>query len=260
MRFRIIVAVVLAFVLSASLVSAHGMEESPLKNLPDPITMLYYALWISGLAILASLVFRLNRTEKRIAYIMIAVPVALSTFYLAAHTVYLNIVSESQGPVHWHADYEVWVCGEKLDLADPMGFENRVGSPVFHEHNDDRMHVEGVLVKVSDARLEKYFEAVGGELTADGMSYPTNAGVISVKNNDLCNGVPGKIQVFVYKTIDNRHHQEKIEDFLHYVLSPYSQVPPGDCIIIEFDIERDRTGRICSTYQAAINKGDIIGG
>lgn len=258
MGFNIIlVNIFLAFIISVSVVSAHGVEENPLTNLPDPVTILYYTLWISGLAVISSLVFKMNRTEKKVVFLLIAAPVAISTLYLSGHTVYLNLISESRGPVHWHADYEVWVCDKKLDLMDPTGFENRVGSPVLHEHNDNRIHAEGVLVKISDASLEEYFEVISGELHEDELSYPTNSGTISVKNGDLCSGKPGKLQAFVYKTLGKRYQQEKLADFPQYVLSPYSQVPPGDCIIIEFGEEKTRTDKVCSTYVAAINKGDI---
>lgn len=141
-----------------------------------------------------------------------------------------------------------------------MGFDNKVGSPVFHEHNDDRMHAEGVLVKISDANLESYFDVIGGGLRKDAMSYPAEGGKVSVTNNDLCNGKPAALQVFVYKMQGKKYHQEKIGDFPHYVLSPYVQVPPGDCIIIEFNEEKNKTDKICETYKVAIEKGDLIGG
>lgn len=255
MGFRISIA---ALLLTASAVLAHGMEEqSALALLPDPLSILSYASVVSGLAIAVSLLYKANKTEKKVIFILIALPVGLSTFYLAGHTVYLNIVSETGGPVHWHADYEVWVCGTKLDLIDPMGFDNKIGSPVFHEHNDDRIHAEGVLVKKTDANLESYFDVIGGELRKDAMSYPTKDGKVSVTNNNMCNGKPAALQVFVYKTKGNRYHQEKLLDFPHYVLSPQSQVPPGDCIIIEFDGEKNKTDKICETYKIAIEKGDL---
>lgn len=250
--------VVAIIILSVSAVLAHG--ETPknlLSSLPDPLAFLYYALWISGLAIVASVVHKFGSTGKKIVFVLIAFPVAAATLYLAGHTVYLNIVSETGGPVHWHADYEVWICDKKLDLTDPMGFDNKVGSPVFHEHNDDRIHVEGVIVKVSDAELESYFDVIGGELRKDAMSYPTEDGRVSVTNNVMCNGKPAALQAFVYKTKDKRYTQEELLDFPHYVLSPHSQVPPGDCIIIEFDEEKNKTDKICETYKVAIGKGDL---
>jgi len=252
---KFIVALVVAFALSVAF--AHEEVSESQTNLPDPVSMIYYTLWISGLATAASVVFKLNRTEKKVVFILIAFPVAAATLYLAADTVYLNISSESGGPVHWHADYEIWVCDKKLDLIDPTGFENRIGSPVFHEHNDDRIHVEGVLVRVRDANLESYFEIIGGKLSDSGLSYPTDSGTVSANNGDLCNDKPGKLQAFVYKTSGNRYHQQKIADFPHYVLSPYSQVPPGDCIIIEFGEEKNKSDKICETYTIAISKGDL---
>ena len=255
MGFAVKVFAILLFA-SASAVLAHGIESS-VPELPDPVTIIHYALWISGLAIAASVIHKPRNTGKKIIFVLISVPVAAATLYLAGQTVYLNIVSETGGPVHWHADYEVWVCGTKPDLTDTMGFDNKVGSPVFHEHNDDRMHVEGVLVKKTAANLESYFDVIGGELRKDAMSYPTEDGRISVTNSDMCNGKPAKLQAFVYKTAGTKYSQEKLVDFPHYVLSPHPQVPPGDCIVIEFGEEKNRTDRICETYRIAIGKGDI---
>ena len=256
MRFRIKILAML--LLSVSLVTAHGTEEpSTLAGLPDPVTLLYYSSLISGLAIVSSLLYKPSKKEKKIAFLFIVVPISLATIYLAGHTVYLNLVSESGGPVHWHADYEVWVCSSKLDLTDPKGFDNKVGTAVFHEHNDDRIHAEGVLVKISDASLESYFDVIGGKLDENELAYPTNSGTVSAKNNELCNGKPAKLQAFVYKTAGRKYSQDKLMDFTHYVLSPHPQVPPGDCIIIEFGEEKNRTDKICETYRIAVEKGDL---
>ena len=58
---------------------------------------------------------------------------------------------------------------------------------------------------------------------------------------------------FLYK-------QEKLDDFVEYILSPYQTIPPGDCIIFEFGELKDKTNYICETYKVAIDKGDLVGG
>src|SRR3990172_4794098 len=102
--------------------------------------------WV-GLLLIFSLLWK-NKTEfgKRALYLGIAVPVVLTPLFLAGGTVYLNLASVTGGPVHWHADYQVWACGQQLDLVDPRGLANRVGSPVFHEHEDQSLHLHGVMV------------------------------------------------------------------------------------------------------------------
>jgi len=208
------------------LVSAH-QEEVVLDawktlGIPDPLNVLIYATVIAGIAVVFSLLFQKNMSErkKKFAFLAIAVPVAFATLYLSATTVYLNVVSESGGPVHWHADYEVWACGEKYELVDPTGLENRVGSPTIHEHNDNRMHIEGVLFKLREAELGEYFEKIGGEYRVEQLGIPTHAGYKVWRNGDLCNGRPAIWYFYVNGQL-NREGPE-------HVIAPYSLVPPGD--------------------------------
>ena len=199
-------------------------------------------------------------------FLGIVVPVLLATAYSAGTTIYLNTISESEGPVHWHADFEVWNCGEQLELEDPIGMSNRVGTALFHEHNDNRIHVEGVVVDTGDVSLHHFFETIGGELRGGMFRVPTHGGDVTAPDGKLCNGQPGKVQVFVYKVTnpDERGswdvRQRKIQDVGDYVLAPYGQVPPGDCIIVEFDAEKETTDRLCSSYRAAQQRGELRGG
>src|SRR3989344_5398241 len=91
------------------------------------------------------------RYNKIILFLCIVLSVILPTFYFIGSTVYINSVSSSRGPVHWHADIEVFACGEELDFLDPKGLSNKVGVAAFHEHNDKKIHLEGVIVTPEDA-------------------------------------------------------------------------------------------------------------
>ena len=94
---------------------------------------------------------------------------------------------------------------------------------------------------------------------------PTDEGMLEMRNGESCNGREGKLQVFLYKVTNPDsskkwiYRQEKLQDFDEYVLSPYSNVPPGDCIIIEFDSEKESTDKICASYTAAISRGELSG-
>ena len=195
--------------------------------------------------------------KKLILFLLIIIPVILATIYLVGATIYLNSISHTQGPVHWHADYEIYACGNKITMKEPTGLSNKVGSEVFHQHGDNRIHVEGVVVDVADVDLHEFFEATLGELEHDKLVVPTNEYVAEYKNGDKCNGDEGVLQVFLYKTIDGKAVQEKLIDFEDYVLSPYANIPPGDCLIIEFDKEKETTNKLCETYRIAINKGAL---
>jgi len=257
-------AVLILLFLVFPLVLAHGediAEEDINKSISNTaLNLIYIASAIILIITIISISFEEKLKKYKVfLFLGIIIPVIFTTIFLTGSTIYLNIISQTKGPVHWHADFEIWNCGNKIDMIDPIGLSNRVGSPVFHEHGDDRIHVEGVLKNKEDANLDNFFHTIGGDLHNDKIKIPTNDGLITLKNNDLCNGLPSKLQVFVYKTREKSYHQEKLGHFEDYILSPYSNVPPGDCIIIEFSPEKEQTNRICETYRTAIETGDIIG-
>ncbi len=84
-------------------------------------------------------------------------------------------------------------------------------------------------------------------------------------SGQICDGVPAKLQVFVMKVENPKdrgewiYSQAKLEDPMEYVLSPQSQVPPGDCIIIELAQEKKMTEHVCETYELAIKRGELHG-
>jgi len=242
---------------------AHEEEQDNLEEQIRRTNLLYL-----GVAALISAAFvivamgaakrpHFTGNKKKILFLGIIIPIIIFTLYFAGSTIYLNVISTTKGPVHWHADFEVYACNEKLDLFDPEGMLNRVGTSVFHEHGDNRIHLEGVVVDIKDVSLHEFFEVTGGELTKESMTFLTQNGPLTFTNGDKCNGVSGKLQVFVYKTDDNIVTQEKIDDFPEYVLSPESIIPPGDCLIIEFGEEKASTNSICETYRIALEKGDV---
>ncbi len=250
-----------SLLLLSSLVSAH--EDTPV-DWSNPVVWLV----ITSILIIVMMCFiGLNRKftskHKKLIFWIVVAPVALSSLYLAGHTIYHNIFSVTKGPIHWHADFQIWNCGQQVDLIDPTGLSNKVGSPLLHEHNDNRIHVEGTVFKMSDISISRFFQLVGGELTPNSLEVPTNKGIVSVKNGDLCDGKEGEVQVFVYKVTNGYKaqkngfviQQEKVQNYPDYVLSPYSNVPPGDCIIVEFGAEKEKTEHICDTYQIALDEG-----
>ena len=260
----------LVLLLVASSVVAHegleltGMDEEFKKN----------SLWLAGISsvIVAAAILvaekrkKMSEKLKWALFIIITIPVVVSTIYIAGSTIYLNVTSETKGPVHWHADFEIWNCGEKIDLLNPSGVLNRIGSPVFHEHGDDRMHVEGVVVQTPEVDLHNFFSTIGGELGPDYINLPTETGIVNLNNGQQCNGKEGKLQIFIMRVINPdprintgfEYEQFKADE--NYILSSYSNVPPADCIIIEFDEEKESTDKICETYKIAIEKGRMSRG
>ncbi|HEV8289965.1 MAG TPA: hypothetical protein VGQ00_03385 [Candidatus Norongarragalinales archaeon] len=225
----------LALLSLSLLASAHGAGGTTIPpeeflGLPAPTSIIQGAVFLIALALFFALWKRdaLSGDDKKLLFLLIAVPAVFSSVYLAGFSMLLNLKSESGGPVHWHADYEVWACGERLELVPPKDFWiNKVGSPLFHSHQDDRIHVEGVLIHKQDADLGQYFTEIGGQLTEDTLVFPTASGLKSFTNGDQCpNGRPGTLMVFINGALT--------PDAPDHVFFPDSHVPPGDRIKIVF--------------------------
>ena len=222
--------------LSAALVSGHGREEhetaaKAVLHLWNPLWVLFAAAIVTVFVVFLSLLFshRLTNPVKKIFLGIIVTVLGMATVYLAFTTVYTNVQSETKGPVHWHADFEIWVCGQRTELPKSEGFSNKIGNPLFHHHNDYRIHIEGVVEDLSDVNLGNFFRAIGGIFTKDTLGIPQSDGGMAIfRNNDLCpDGHPGIVKLFV-----NGNLNEELDT---YTIAPYSEVPPGDVLKIVFD-------------------------
>lgn len=212
------------------------------------------------LVVIAALLKKKNEVVKQLLFWSMILIISVNTLYLAGATIYKNQRSITGGPVHWHADFEVYNCGKEVDLVDPTGWSNKIGTPVFHEHNDKRIHVEGVVLHQEDVSLGRFFNVVGGNLTSQNLAAPLNDGtVMNLNNGDYCGDGPGMVQVFVYQTSGSAFSQKKLLYPEDYILSGHSGVPPGDCIIVEFDQPKERTAKLCQSYKVQQQLGKITG-
>lgn len=220
------------------------------------------ALWGSGVLIflvLILLVFKPQRVYAKIFFFIVLSLVAVSvTFYIVGATITLVNTSPTKGPVHWHADFRIFNCGEEIDLLDPEGFANRVGTSVIHEHGDKRIHIEGVPETYADASIGNFISLVGGHIGSDTLHVPTNNGVVEMKNGTECPDGEGVLQAFLWETDEMIATQRPLPEFIDYVIAPETLVPPGDCVIFEFNTEREKTEYICQQYLVAEERGDLI--
>ena len=272
-----ILLVLVAFSLLGKIAAANEVEsggamlDDTLKH-NAIVTILVGSIAVIALVVIATLARKSLARKKRrkdielppklsfaLFFSIIAI-IILVTLYVAGSTIYLNLISSTRGPVHWHADFEIWNCGAAIDLIDPTGMSNRVGEPVMHEHGDNRMHVEGVVINRGDVSLGNFFRSVGGDLRAGMLDVPTNRGMVTLKSGTSCPEGPAKLQVFVYKTVEDRMVQEKLGSYEDYSLSGNSQVPPGDCIILELARDEPATSHLCESYKVAMKRGALHGG
>ncbi len=228
-------------------VAAHTETKEPAAGeitefLPlDPFQGIIIASIIILLILIISFALQnsLSNQVKKILFVIIVIATVLPTLYLAGSTVYLNLISESEGPIHWHADFEIEICGEKInkELIESEGLSNKVGNSVFHHHNDYRIHVEGVLIKKSQASLGNFFKVIGGEFEKSHLRIPLKNGKFKeVRLGDKCpNGKPGKLKLLVLNRETEKFEENPLLD--EYVLKPFELIPPGDELKIVFDSE-----------------------
>ena len=220
---------------------------------------------------------------KKPLFILITLTIVFPSLLMTGSTIYLNTISDSKGPVHWHTDIEFWVCGQEIELRDPVGLlSNKIGTSTYHEHDDKRIHLEGVVVdKEFDASLGKFMTVTGGKITKDELVIPTEDSlfeddkdgdevtgdtelvrsfasrddqdrtILSLANGQGCsdNGY-GEVQAFLYSynKADDTYSQRKLPDPAAYLMRDESTVPPGDCLIVEFDQVKSTTDKLCQQY------------
>ncbi len=260
-----------------TIVFAHEeREEAPVSSdIQLAITLrdnAYNVVVVSAIALICLVVYsiknkpRKERTKK-ILFLSIVFFALGSNLYLAGATLYTNHVSPTGGPVHWHTDFEVWKCGESLDLVDPTGWDNRVGTWEIHEHNDNRMHIEGTILNMDQGSYHHFFEVIGGNVDTVGMTFPTVNGETLLPKNGSCNNAPAQLQLFrlfITNPGDAKqwiYDQEKLAfpEGLNMIMAPYGNIPPGDCLIIEFDTPKAKTTHSCASYRAAMDRGELHG-
>jgi len=229
----------------------------------DPIIVIAIA---AGFIVFLTIAVLVSKPEhdfgKAFFFLLFIISIVGVTAYVAGNTLYKVSISPTKGPVHWHADFRIFKCGIEIDLLDPSGLSNRIGTPILHEHGDKRIHIEGLISSLEEVSLANFFKVIGGELDISKFIVPTNMGSISMQNGESCpygNGVEKAdvLQVFLWETEDGTATQRKLDNFPAYVLKPEALVPPGDCLIFEFGDSKARTERLCEQYEVAVLRGDL---
>jgi hypothetical protein len=228
-----------------------------IENLLDTYSLYLLAFGVVSLAVLAVIALKvknISEDNKKLIFLAIVFVTLVPTIVMSASTVYVNSISSSGGPVHWHADIEVWSCGKEVELADPKGrLSNKIGTATLHEHNDKRIHLEGVVMESHDASLGSFFRVIGGSIDNTTINIPVNEGILTLNSGDYCpdNSI-AEVQVFAYSVDkDGYYTQEKLEKPQDFVMAPHSTVPEGNCIIVEFDEPKNKTDKLCRSYKVA---------
>ncbi len=248
-------------------------------------TVLIATLILVVLLAVSAVVVKGNKHKKLKLplFVLISITIAIPSFLMIGSTVYVNLISESKGPVHWHTDIEFWVCDQEIELRDPYKFlSNKIGTSTYHEHDDKRIHLEGVVIeKEYDASLEKFMDVIEGSISPTDLVIPTDDDLfendtdgdqatgdqelvrnfltrndegraeITVSNGMDCgDGQAAEVQAFLlrYNDGEDSYTQTKLEDPRRYIMRDESIVPPGDCVIVEFNTPREASERLCQQY------------
>ncbi|MBI4044029.1 MAG: hypothetical protein HY393_04465 [Candidatus Diapherotrites archaeon] len=93
--------------------------------------------------------------------------------------------------IHWHADLEMDLCGVKSQLPAPPAGTEHLGSPIFHTHEDRRVHMEGSFYSPNDLKLGVFMDLVGVPFSS--------IQIASYKAGDQCpsSNAPGKVSMTV---------------------------------------------------------------
>ncbi len=266
------------------LASTEGDIESRINALSIRLVLVASLVLIALIVVSSRIITKKkHKNLKKPLFLAIAGTIIVPSLVLTVSTVYINTISDSKGPVHWHADIEFWVCGQEIELRDPHEFlSNKVGTSTFHEHDDKRIHLEGVVVdKDYDASLQKFMKVTGGEIRQDKIIIPTepaifeddndgdkasgdqqliknmvstdsNGNTILTAQNGIGCSADGyaELQTFLirYDKEAKTYTQTKLSNPADYVMRDESTVPPGDCVIVEFDKLKSRTDKLCQQY------------
>ncbi len=248
-------------------------------------TVLTSILILAVLLLISTQIVKAKKLEKfkKPIFILIVLAITIPSLLMTGSTIYLNTISDSKGPVHWHTDIEFWVCGQEIETRDPYAFlSNKVGTSTYHEHDDKRIHLEGVVIdKQEDSSLEKFMRVTGGSIEEDKLVIPTESNpfeddidgdkvtgdqeivrtflgkdadgrsTLTMENGKGCSDQGyGEIQAFLYtfNEVDETYSQTKLKDPASYTMRDESTVPPGDCLIVEFDKVKSSTDKLCQQF------------
>lgn len=261
---------ILYFLVAAAIVTVGAVQFLSFYNFVEHVVPIFQIGFILTILLGVVSVYReedLTMKDKSLLMNGFLIAILVPSFYAAGSFAHESQTSWSGGEVHYHADFELFVeeNGElkELDLVDPGKFcdntsheskimcklNDRTGSKEYHEHNDDRIHLEGTFKTKRDASLAAFFEQFGGVLQNGKIVVSTNEGVVRKHDQDnktlkvLVNRGTGATrhwciigdQVPREDVCKDDYSGEPANSPAEYVISPYSRGPNLDDIFIIYD-------------------------
>lgn len=141
-------------------------------------------------------------TVKKLGIYVIAGTVLFGIAYLA-----YGLVTTSSGPVvHWHANVTIETCGLTVDLPRIPAGASHLGNDLLHTHDDNIIHIEGIVKSDNDIRLGAFFDAIR-------LPFSENQ-LYNFKNGQACsaNSSPGKVKMFINGKENNEFRNHVVRD------------------------------------------------
>lgn len=146
-------------------------------------------------------------------------------------------------------------CSE--NTGDPLcAISDRTGATRYHEHDDGRIHLEGIFKEREDATLAAFFETFGGELSTTDLAFPTNNGWVN-RTEDGNQSLKIIVKrgllrergwcALSNKVAENQTCTSQNGDYAYgpseYVISPYKKNKPTNNVLLDdiFIIYDNRT-------------------
>ncbi len=124
--------------------------------------------------------FQKRWVQDVLVYGGIGIIILLITFGIVRS--FQNVANPVTGTeVHWHAPISYEACGETLNLTDSGNHS------IIHGHDDNQVHIEGMVLSEEDITLAKFFKNAGLNITSSNLE--------DYQNGDTCEntGAPGKV-------------------------------------------------------------------
>lgn len=109
----------------------------------------------------------------------------------------------TQAPIHWHASLEIVTCGQTRELPMPLPGQH-LGTGILHTHEDQLIHIEGVIPNEEAIMLKRYMDNIG-------LHFKNNE-ILDYQNGELCNGKPGSVKLLVNGEENNLLTEYVIKD------------------------------------------------
>ncbi len=169
--------------------------------------------------------------ERKKSYMWIAITIlVLIAFAAGVGWLYTHKTETyTDREVHWHALVDITICGEHKDLPEVEEGEEFKGIHLLHTHDDNVMHIEGLVQKKEDIALGKFFDVMNIPFDKDK--------IMDKKNGDLCpDGRPGVLKMYV--------NGQPRTDFRDYI--PFATADPQKQVV-RLVFEPEETGNTANS-------------